>query len=227
MRKLLAPTIDGHADLVDFSPGTLRPVERRRLAGWMVVSLLAHAAITAGTGLNTSNSYTPSPLRVELLRTPATEPSPLTTKSVTESAVEAVPELPQPNAQQQPAVETSATAPAADIPRLANLPLDIYYASREVDVRAEPLNEAPLVYPLVPFRNKVPGYVRLNIFVNEHGDIDRINILEASPPGLFEDAALKAVNELRFSPALKNGIPVKNRKTIEIRFDPYEKVNTP
>jgi outer membrane biosynthesis protein TonB len=44
---------------------------------------------------------------------------------------------------------------------------------------------------------------------------------------VFEDAALEAVRALKFLPAIKNGLPVKNRKTIEVNFDPYEKINTP
>jgi len=63
--------------------------------------------------------------------------------------------------------------------------------------------------------------------VNERGGIDKTVVVDSAPPGVFEEAALQAVTELAFSPALKNGIPVKNRKTIEVTFDPYETIRTP
>ena len=69
--------------------------------------------------------------------------------------------------------------------------------------------------------------MRLNIYISEDGAIDRVEVVEAAPPGIFEEAALTATNALRFSPATKWGRPVKSRKTIEVVFDPYEKINVP
>ena len=117
--------------------------------------------------------------------------------------------------------------PPADTPATLNLPLDIYYASSEVDARAEPLNEVNLVYPLLPYQQRIYGVVWLTLFVNELGGIDKILVTDSSPAGVFDDAALQAVTELKFSPAIKDGISVKNRKTIKVVFDPYENINVP
>jgi protein TonB len=195
----------------------------RPLAIWVAVSILAHLVIIWGAGRLASTYARPAPLQVEL-RTVVTESrEPL-------AAAGAEPELDLPLRAQdtaQPDIAPSTTRPSVDIPNALSLPLNIYYASNEVDTRAEPLNDVDLVYPLLAYQDRVRGMVRLNIFVNEKGGIDKVAVVDAKPPGVFENAALQAVAELKFSPAIKNGRPVKNRKTIEVAFDPYEKINTP
>lgn len=49
--------------------------------------------------------------------------------------------------------------------------------------------------------------------------------LEATPPRVFEDAALTATLALQFKPPIRNGRNVKCQKTIEDGFDPYESIN--
>lgn len=202
---------------------TLLDSSTKRLAGWVVVSIAVHACITWGTGLTASNYRRPSPLQVEL-RTMIDE----THKPLADPGT--VPQIDSPTKVPNSA-ESTTTPPNArqpvDVTRAINLPLEVYYASSEVDTRAEPLNEVNLIYPLMPYQQRLKGTVRLNIFVNELGGIDKVAITESNPAGVFEEAALQAVNELKFSPAIKNGLRVKNRKTIEVVFDPYEKINTP
>jgi len=105
------------------------------------------------------------------------------------------------------------------------IPQDVYYTSNEVDVRAEPINEVYLPYPRDAYLKRIRGSVRLEIFVNENGNLDRATVLRSTPPGVFDFVVLRAVNTLRFSPAVKNGRYVKNRKVIEIGFDPNERIS--
>jgi periplasmic protein TonB len=117
-------------------------------------------------------------------------------------------------------------APAAPIE--FNLPIDNrYHTMREVDVPAEPINHVDLLYPKRAYAMRTKGKVVLRIFINEYGAIDEISLLEAVPPGVFEDAALTATQSLQFRPALKQGRNVKSQKTIEVVFDPYESINIP
>lgn len=95
-----------------------------------------------------------------------------------------------------------------------------YFKSAEVDKRAEPLELAPLVYPEGAFLRRIEGRVLLRVYVNELGGIDAIDVVEAEPAGLFEQAAIDAVLNTRFLPAELFGRPVKNVKTLEVRFDP-------
>ncbi len=196
----------------------------RRLVIGLAVSILAHAIILWGMSATATRYGGMHVLQVELRRNISeTIPVPLTVPG----------ELPEFAPTRQPTEVTQTTAPAppnttqADATYPLNLPFDIYYASSEVDKRAEPDNDVALVYPVKAYQQRISGTVRLSLFVNERGELDRVVILDAKPQGVFEDAALEAVRALKFSPAIKNGLPVKNRKTIEVNFDPYEKINTP
>jgi periplasmic protein TonB len=102
-----------------------------------------------------------------------------------------------------------------------------YLAASELDVRAEPLNEVELVYPQLAYQMRTRGKVTLRILINERGGIDQVSVLDSEPRGTFEDAALTATWALRFSPAKKYGRNVKSQKTIEVNFDPYERIGTP
>lgn len=100
-----------------------------------------------------------------------------------------------------------------------------YYFSSEVDVRAEPLQMQALIYPEQAYQMRLYGKVKLRVYVNEEGNIDSVDVVEATPPGIFETAALKALLSGKFSPAEKDGRKVKNQKLIEINFDPYENIS--
>ena len=95
-----------------------------------------------------------------------------------------------------------------------------YFTSRELDSPAVAREKAPLVYPEDPFMWKLRGKVRLRVFINERGTVDRALVVRAEPPGDFEDAALAAVLRLVYDPAIKDGRPVRSQKLIEVTFDP-------
>jgi TonB family protein len=104
---------------------------------------------------------------------------------------------------------------------------DRYYTSREVDVRAEPINDVPLVYPQLAYQYRAKGIVLLNILISERGMVDGVSVIEAKPNGIFEEAALNATRPLRFTPAIRGGRPVKSQKMIEVEFDPYQSIHIP
>ena len=102
-----------------------------------------------------------------------------------------------------------------------------YLRPSEVDVRAQPVHMPALVYPEKAQRMRIGGLVRLRVYLNESGKIDRVNVVAANPPGVFEEAALRALLATSFAPAQKNGHAVKSQKLIEINFDPYENISQP
>jgi len=116
-------------------------------------------------------------------------------------------------------------APAAPAP-VTSAP-DPYLTSREVDAPAVAHGRVPLIYPENPFLWKLRGTVRLRVFINELGTVDRAQVVYARPPGEFEAAALEAVGRLAYDPAIKNGRPVKSQKLIEVTFDPHADLPPP
>lgn len=102
-----------------------------------------------------------------------------------------------------------------------------YLLSSEVDVRAMPVNMPVLIYPEKAQQMRIDGLVRMKVYIGANGRIDSVDIVETRPPGVFEEAALKALLATSFTPATKNGRNVKSQKLIEIKFDPYEAISQP
>jgi TonB family protein len=119
--------------------------------------------------------------------------------------------------------EPAGKAPASEAPAQGGVGLPAhYFKSSEVDQRAEPVKLGILLYPDSAYLRRIPGVVALRVFLNETGGIDAIDVIESHPPGIFEQAAIDAVLNTRFAPARLLGHAVRNVKTVEIRFDPYQ-----
>jgi protein TonB len=67
---------------------------------------------------------------------------------------------------------------------------------------------------------RVPGEVKVRLFIDEFGALVRSEVVSADPPGIFEEAALEALNGMRFSPARKGEQTVRSQRTVQITFDP-------
>mgnify|MGYP001568255292 CR=1 FL=1 len=199
----------------------------KHLLGWITLSALAHLLVLSMGGGT-----------VPTLIAPHTRPFIADIRYIT-------PEITRPEEAPQPVPDIDKQAPATDLPPPESaqeattartppqavielpFPFDAYYNPGEVDVRAQPTNEVLLVYPWVEYKMRVSGVVQLTLLINERGDLDKVTVIEAKPRGVFEEAALEAVSKLQFTPALKNGQPVKSRKTIDVVFDPSEPLRQP
>lgn len=69
---------------------------------------------------------------------------------------------------------------------------------------------SPVVYPSALFARGIEGKVVLRLFVDEAGRLSRdsTRIAESSGYPALDSAALGAVGQFRFAPALRNGAPV-------------------
>lgn len=98
-----------------------------------------------------------------------------------------------------------------------------YYRNSEVDTPATPLVRGPLVFPEHAYVSKLRGTVKARVYIDEEGRVVSVEIVEVKPHGgIFEEAALEALRQVRYSPALLAGQPVRTQKLIEVTFDPYE-----
>jgi protein TonB len=199
----------------------LTPAEQRFVAG-LLLSLALHLLIVVGITAAPPHTTVPAPLQVELRRLEAPPPA---TEAVSEApsdfAAAAAAETPL---EISPPPEAPPPAVAPEAPLTTDLPLDKYFTARELDVRAEPTNQVDLVYPVRAYEMRMHGRVVVRILINEEGAVDEVSVLEATPPGIFEEAALAATQALQFRPAQKYGRNVKSQKTIEVTFDPYESI---
>jgi periplasmic protein TonB len=208
-----------------------------RLPGWVSLSVAAHLALFSfggkGAPVNATShqavitadiSYVaPDPIGLSIL-SPDTEQlrhETATTLAVHASRVD-MPSTPVAMSQQKSERGTdSQTQPAARVP------LDLYFSVADVDVGAEPINDVLLHYPSSAYIRRISGVVQFRLFINVGGGLDKVELIDAQPPGTFEKAALNAVTQLKFSPALKYGRAVKSEKTIDVVFDPYQGPGSP
>ena len=73
-------------------------------------------------------------------------------------------------------------------------------------------------YPTKALNNKLEGWVDVEFTVAESGKVKDVGVRTTSIPGVFEDAAVKAVSQWRYKPVLRDGKPVPVRSQIRVRF---------
>lgn len=78
--------------------------------------------------------------------------------------------------------------------------------------------QAPTYPPRARWRN-VEGVVELRFVVTTKGQVEDVDVLDATPPGTFDASAIAAIRQWRFEPGQKNGFPVATRMTLRIRFE--------
>ena len=95
-----------------------------------------------------------------------------------------------------------------------------YFPASELDAKPFPMRRVDLDFP--PARNGIEYYgkLRLDVFINAQGGVDRVDVLVASVPAAFSDAAVKAFSEARWEPGRRWGRRVKSVKAVEIDYDP-------
>jgi TonB family protein len=65
---------------------------------------------------------------------------------------------------------------------------------------------------------RTQGLVRLILLINDTGDVTDLLVISGLPHGLTAEA-IRAARRIRFSPALKGGIPVEHWQEIEVEFN--------
>jgi protein TonB len=168
---------------------------------------------------------TPDASRVPLLVPSETaEALPAAEPEAEPPAEPAEPESPAPESlpAESPAEPPSAAVPAAAPapPAALTTAVDLtYYNVRDLDVQPRALREIVPDYPAAADRQRLSGKVRLQLKLEADGRISDIEVVSATPPGVFDASAIQAFREARFAPAQKNGRPVRARVVIEVLYD--------
>ena len=125
-------------------------------------------------------------------------------------------ETPAPAAQAFSAVGLSPEPEVA----IASLPDPVHYAARDLDVYPQPLNRIEPVYPQTALADEIGGSVTLLILIDESGRVTDVSVVDASPQDVFEESARRAVAAGAYSPAQKDGRPVRSRILVKFDYDP-------
>jgi protein TonB len=196
-------------------------------AGVSVEAPVIEVRLVAPSPAPAVNAPTPSPVALEPDVAPVAQlaPSP---------APEALPVAPPPPAVASPpaaapppAVPAAAETAPAPLPAAVPVPaaaltssVDLtYYNARDLDVQPHALRVIRPDYPAEADRQRVSGTLRLQLKLEADGRVSDIEVVSATPPGVFEDSAIKAFRDARFAPAQKNGRPVRALVVIEVVYD--------
>ncbi len=102
---------------------------------------------------------------------------------------------------------------------LGQINKDTAMSEGTVDTKPRVLSRAPMQYPASAMKKHIKGYVVVNLLIDTDGSIEAAKVLQSSPPGVFDAAALSGIRSWRFSPGKYKGRPVKVWAKQKIRFD--------
>ncbi len=74
------------------------------------------------------------------------------------------------------------------------------------------------VYPESARKRGIEGWVELAFTVMPNGSVDDVEVRNASPADVFDDAAVRAIRGWRFEPVERNGERVAQRAMVRLRF---------
>ena len=104
----------------------------------------------------------------------------------------------------------------SDEPSAGVLAAPVYYPASQLDQR--PLITVRIEPTFPPGAPVASGRVVLRLYISEQGEVEKMVIVSAEPPGWFEQSALDAFAAARFTPGIKDGVPVRSLLTIEVLF---------
>lgn len=121
----------------------------------------------------------------------------------------------EPEIQSPPAYTDESLLPRADVPLLVD---PVWHSAKDLDAYPRPLTPVESIYPESAV--DVAGEVSLLLKIDEFGAVREIAVLKADPAGYFEDSAARAFKAARFSPAQRDGRPVRSQVVVKMRFAP-------
>ena len=110
--------------------------------------------------------------------------------------------------------------PRADVPLLVD---PVWHTAAEIDIYPRPLAPVEPIYP--ESAANLSGEVSLLVKVDEFGTIRDVSVVSAQPAGYFEDAAMQAFKTAHFTPAQRDGQPVRSQIVVRLRFAPQSEAN--
>ncbi|MBC8425187.1 TonB family protein [bacterium] len=105
---------------------------------------------------------------------------------------------------------------ALDLDALAG---EFVFDAADLDQPPRVVARIPPVYPFRARQREIEGHVRVRFLVSPEGQASRVSILEAEPPGLFEESVLQIIPSWRFSPGVIDGQPVTAWMATTVRFE--------
>jgi protein TonB len=193
------------------------------LAVLLNFALLAGAARLSGDRLHSADIT--DPVGVSLVTLKPTAPPPPPEKK----------ETPKPKPKPRPDFTPELSRPSFDAPDavVINLQIDeslfdaegprggFIFNAADLDAPPTAVVRTTPVYPYRAKQRNIEGVVEVMFLVGVDGRVSKVQILSSNPPGLFDEAVLKAVSQWKFRPGSLEGkqVPSWVRTPIEFTLD--------
>ncbi len=97
-----------------------------------------------------------------------------------------------------------------------------YVDGSKVDQKPKLSYRPELSFPSEALSQNISGYVTFGIFIDENGELKKVDVIESSPKGIFENVATENIKKWRFKPAVHKGINVATWQEQRIVFNAEE-----
>ncbi|MGZ5050072.1 MAG: energy transducer TonB [Methylobacter sp.] len=81
-----------------------------------------------------------------------------------------------------------------------------------------PLERVPPKYPARAAERHIEGWVKVEFTIATDGTVKDAAVVEAEPADVFDEAALRAINQWIFKEKIVNGVPVEQRAVQTLQF---------
>jgi periplasmic protein TonB len=96
---------------------------------------------------------------------------------------------------------------------------NVVMSAESVDTLPKAYERSAMEYPKSALKDKVSGYVLLNMLIDTKGAIEQVKILESEPKGVFDDAAREGIESWKFEAAIYQGKKVRVWAKQKISFN--------
>jgi TonB family protein len=106
---------------------------------------------------------------------------------------------------------TAAVAPAMAASAMAAPPAPVDVTPAKIVKRVNPVMPSAA--------RKSSGYVVVRFEITDDGRVGNVEVVESTPPGIFDDAATTAVRKWVYEPRKENGVPVASQAKARLVFE--------
>ncbi|MFA6052358.1 MAG: energy transducer TonB [Methylobacter sp.] len=148
----------------------------------------------------------PEPPKKQPVKKPAKKKMPVTPKQVEQPK-------PQTVTEEKPSISNSAPAASDAAPQPAAAG-----GGPKISTDVIPLERIPPKYPARAASRHIEGWVRIEFTITTDGTVEDATVVAAEPAEVFDEAALKAINQWKFKEKIVNGVAVEQRAVQTLQF---------
>ena len=166
---------------------------------------LAAAAVESGMSKDEVAALTVEAQRTPLTATATTTTTATATTAATTTAVASASSVPDQAAAEGPATAEATGADSTKAKAAEPSPLQL-------------VHYVPPEFPTQANSRGISGWVDVQFVVRPDGSVGDAAVVGSEPAGVFEKAALNAVDQWRYNPPQRNGQPVEQNGRVRVRF---------